>query len=161
MSLTLRGLSLALSIAVLALFALPEAARAGTLEKIRHVKVQVGKLDANHEACGLTRDAITEAFLAPVRKAGPTVTESSAYFLFVRVTSVPYIEETCVSYADVALLLTERYFNPATGGEKTGLVRLWSAGSLHSSGTPEHAGASGRALGRLGDQVADAWRRDQ
>lgn len=156
-----RSLSLGLMLATLALGLFAEQGQAAKLTNIQNAKFTVARLDANAEACGLRREAMKTAFLAPLKGSGIRITKSSAYAFYIKATSIQFIDDTCVTYVNAELLLAERYFNPATAGDQVGIIRLWFDGRLHATGREDHVNAVQTAFRKLGESFMKAWLRDQ
>jgi hypothetical protein len=133
-------------------------AKAQGLRDLREVKVGVADLGRYGEACGLNKETMEQAFFTPLAERGlGKVASGTAYRLFIRATSVTYVENSCVSYVDAQLLLTTRYFDPLTGGERPGNVQLWSRGGLYVSDQTEHAATLNTAFREMGKALGREW----
>ncbi len=143
------------------LWSLAPAHAFGKLEQIKNAKLTVANVNEHSEACGLSRDAMREAFLQPLRNSSIQITKSSAYFFYIKTTTIPYVKNTCITYVNAELLLTERYFNSATRSEKSGIIRLWSRGVLYTSGKSQHPEGVNSKFRELGRDFLQAWQRDQ
>ncbi len=147
----------------LAGFVIPQAggavaAQADALRNLREVKVSVAGLGPYGEACGLDKAAMERAFFVPLAERGlAKVASGTAYRILIRATSVTYVENSCVSYVEVQLLLNTRYFDPLIGEERPGSVRLWSGGGLFVSDRSEHAATLNSAFRGLGRNLGRDW----
>ncbi len=150
-----------LALCLVAPLFMTDSSQARGLDKIRNIKFTIANLNDQSAACGLTEEDLRSAFLAPLQGSGIKITTSSAYFFYIKTTTVTYIEDTCITYVDAELLLTERYFNPATGSERTGLIRKWLRGGLRASGKAQHAKAVSDVFNDLGAEFRRVWERDQ
>lgn len=134
----------------------------GELKNIRSFKFFVTGFSEYNKQCGLTPEVLRQAFTAPMTEAGLKVVQSStAYWITLRVTSVPQGERNCVSYVDAATNQTTRYFNNATLAERVGTVQHWSGGRIIVSDIVEHAEVASEAFRALGRNLVATWRRDQ
>ena len=133
-------------------------AQADPLTNVRAVKLNVGDIGPMGQTCGLTKDAIEAAFYGPLRERGiRAVRSGTAYRIFVRATTITYLQESCVSYVDAQLLVTTRYADPANNMERAGNVQLWTQGGIHASGRNEHAATLNSAFRQLGGSLGSAW----
>jgi hypothetical protein len=133
-------------------------ARADPLTNVRAVKLNVAKIGPMGQDCGLTKDAIETAFFEPLRERGiQTVQSATAYRIFVRATTITYLQESCVSYVDAQLLVTTHYADPANNLERAGNVQLWTQGGIHASGRSEHAATVNSAIRGLAMTLGSAW----
>ena len=156
---SIGALSLLLSLAM----SLISAAGAGDawgdpLQNVLAVKLTMPEPGAGTVACGLSRAPLEAAFFAPLARRGvEAVTSGTGYRIFLRATTIGYLEKTCVSYVEAQLLLTTRYQDAANQQERSGHVLLWSDGGLFASDARQHQGTLERAMGRLGDKLAARW----
>lgn len=133
-------------------------AQADPLRNVREVKLTIADLGHFGETCGLTKSALESAFFAPLRARGMRVVQSgTAYRIFIRATTMTYIEDSCVSFVDAQLLLTARYIDPASNLERVGTLQLWTQGGLHASDRTEHAASLNAAFRELGKGLASKW----
>ncbi len=133
-------------------------AQADPLTNVRAVKLNVGDIGPMGQDCGLTKDAIEAAFFGPLRKRGiRAVRSGTAYRIFVRATTITYLQDSCVSYVDAQLLVSTRYADPANKMERAGNVQLWTQGGIHASGRNEHAATLNSAFRQLGGSLGSAW----
>ncbi len=133
-------------------------AQADPLTNVRAVKLNVGDIGRMGQDCGLTKDAIEAAFFGPLRERGiRAVRSATAYRIFVRATTITYLQDSCVSYVDAQLLVSTRYADPANNMERAGNVQLWTQGGIHASGRNEHAAALNSAFRALGGSLGSAW----
>ena len=158
----MRRISILMSLLVLSLTVagpgMIQNARADPLTNVRAVKLNVGDIGQMGQDCGLTKDAIEAAFFAPLRQRGiRAVRSGTAYRIFVRATTITYLQESCVSYVDAQLLVSTRYADPANNMERAGNVQLWTQGGIHASGRNEHAATVNSAVGELGRNLGSAW----
>ncbi|MEE8534903.1 MAG: hypothetical protein V3S45_02585 [Kiloniellales bacterium] len=134
------------------------AAQADALRNLREVKVSVADFGPYGEACGLDKAAMERAFFVPLAERGLTkVVSGTAYRILIRATNVTYVENSCVSYVDVQLLLNTRYFDPLIGAERPGRVQLWYGGGLFLSDRSEHAATLNSAFRGLGRNLGRDW----
>jgi hypothetical protein len=133
-------------------------ARADPLTNVRAVKLNVANIGPMGQDCGLTKDAIETAFFEPLRERGiQAVQSATAYRIFVRATTITYLQDSCVSYVDAQLLVTTRYTDPADSLERAGNVQLWTQGGIHASGRSEHAATVNSAVRGLAMTLGSAW----
>ncbi len=139
-------------------FGVMQNARAEPLTNVRAVKLNIADIGPMGQDCGLTKDAIEAAFFGPLRERGIRAVQSAtAYRIFVRATTITYLQDSCVSYVDAQLLVTTRYADPANNMERAGNVQLWTQGGIHASGRNEHAAALNSAFRALGGSLGSAW----
>ncbi len=128
------------------------------LHNVRAVKLTMPEPGQAAESCGLSREALESAFFKPLAERGiRIVTSGTGYRLFLRATTIGYLEETCVSYIDAQLLLTTRCQDAANQQERSGHVQLWADGGLFASDGREHAATLEREMRRLGGNLAARW----
>ena len=128
------------------------------LRNVRAVKLTMPEPDEAAENCGLSRKALELAFFKPLAERGiEVVTSGTGYRLFLRATTIGYLEETCVSYIEAQLLLTTRYQDPANQQERSGHVQLWADGGLFASDGREHATTLEHGMLKLGSNLAARW----
>lgn len=133
-------------------------AQSDPLHGVREVKLTMPEPGEAGLSCGLDRRALETAFFEPLAGRGIRAVESgTGYRLFLRATTVTYLEGSCVSYAEAQLLLTTRYFDAANQQEQSGNVQLWADGGLFATDSREHAGTLERAMRRLGEKLAARW----
>jgi hypothetical protein len=133
-------------------------AQADPLTNVRAVKLNVADIGPMGQSCGLTKEAIEAAFFGPLRERGIRAVQSgTAYRIFVRATTITYLQESCVSYVDAQLLVSTRYADPANNMERAGNVQLWTQGGIHASGRNEHAATLSSAFRALGGSLGSAW----
>lgn len=133
-------------------------AQADPLTNVRAVKLNVADIGPMGQDCGLTKDAIEAAFFGPLRERGIRAVQSgTAYRIFVRATTITYLQDSCVSYVDAQLLVSTRYADPANNLERAGNVQLWTQGGIHASGRNEHAATLNSAFRALGGSLGNAW----
>ncbi len=133
-------------------------AAADPLTGVRSVKLAVAEVGSFGRSCGLNRDDLGKALFEPLRERGvEAVTSGTGYRLFVRATTIAYLEDSCVSYVDAQLLLTTRYMNQANGEELPGNVQIWTDGGLYASDREEHAATLALALRQFGNKLAESW----
>ncbi len=136
-------------------------AQGGAFEKIKSVKFFIVDFSEAGSACGLSKAALQEAFMAPAREQGLAVTDSSPYWIFVRATTLIYSEKSCITHVDAAVLVNTRYFNPATLQDRSGRVELWSKGNLLVSDIKVHSVVVNNAFREMGRDFLTQWQRDQ
>ncbi len=158
----MRRFSILMSLLVLSLtvagLGMMQNAQADPLTNVRAVKLNVGDIGPMGQTCGLTKDAIEAAFYGPLRERGIRVVQSgTAYRIFVRATTITYLQESCVSYVDAQLLVSTRYADPANKMERAGNVQLLTQGGIHASGRNEHAATLNSAFRQLGGSLGSAW----
>ncbi len=158
----MRRFSILMSLLVMGLTAaglgVMQYAQADPLTKVRAVKLNVGDIGRMGQDCGLTKDAIEAAFFAPLRERGiRAVRSGTAYRIFVRATTITYLQDSCVSYVDAQLLVSTRFADPANNMERAGNAQLWTQGGIHASGRNEHAAMLNSAFGELGGSLGNAW----
>ena len=108
------------------------------LRNVWAVKLTMPEPDEAAENCGLIRKALESAFFKPLAERGiEVVTSGTGYRLFLRATTIGYLEEACVSYIEAQLLLTTRYQDTANQQERSGHVLLWADGGLFASDVRE------------------------
>lgn len=130
-------------------------AAASPLSGIEKVKVSIASPNEFGEDCGLVTSGLRRAFFEPLADQGvQQVTSGSAYRVYIRTTTLTYDERACLSYVDAQLLLSTRYFDPATRLEQPGTVQLWTRGGLYVSDIDEHAAAVNSALRGFGRMLA-------
>jgi hypothetical protein len=128
------------------------------LHNVRAVKLTMPEPGEAAETCGLSREALETAFFKPLAERGIEVVASgTGYRLFLRATTIEYLEETCVSYIEAQLLLTTRYQDAANQQERSGHVQLWADGGLFASDAREHLATLERGMRRLGGNLAARW----
>jgi len=133
-------------------------AQGDPLHNVRTVKLTMPEPGEAGATCGLSRERLELAFFEPLAERGLEAAASgTGYRLFLRTTTIGYLEETCVSYIEAQLLLTTRYQDAANQQERSGHVLLWSDGGLHASDQREHGAAIERAMRRLGGNLAARW----
>ena len=136
----------------------PTMAWGDPLHNIRAVKLTMPELGEAAETCGLSREALETAFFEPLAERGIQVAASgTGYRLFLRATTIGYLEGTCVSYIEAQLLLTTRYQDTANQQERSGHVQLWADGGLFASDAREHLATLERGMRRLGSSLAARW----
>ena len=149
----LGAMALLLSVA-----ALTTSGRADPLHNIRAVKLTMPDVGEAGTECGLSRERLELAFFEPLAERGLEAVDSgTGYRLFLRATTIAYLEQACVSYVEAQLLLTTRYQDAANQQERSGHVQLWSDGGLHVSDRREHGDTVERAMRRLGGNLAARW----
>ncbi len=150
------ALALLLSLALWAAGA--TGAQGDPLHNVRAVKLTMPEPSQAAESCGLSREALESAFFKPLAERGiQIVTSGTGYRLFLRTTTISYLEETCVSYIEAQLLLTTLYQDAANQQERSGHVQLWADGGLFASDGREHAATLEREMRRLGGNLAARW----
>ena len=133
-------------------------AQGDPLSNVRAVKLTMPEPGEAAANCGLSRERLELAFFEPLAERGlEAVVSGTGYRLFVRTTTIAYLEETCVTYVEAQLLLTTRYQDAANQQERSGHVLLWSDGGLHASDKREHGATVERAMRRLGGGLAARW----
>lgn len=154
----MRGSSLGALLLLLSLSFSPTQAQGDPLSNVRAVKLTMPVPGEVGQSCGLDRDRLELAFFEPLAERGlEAVVSGTGYRLFLRTTTIAYLEETCVSYVEAQLLLTTRYQDTANQQERSGHVQLWSEGGLHASDKREHGAAVERALRAMGNALAARW----
>ncbi len=135
---------------------------AGEMKDVAAMKLKASGFGEAAKACGLDRAMAIDAFIGPLRVAGlEIVPQASGYWLLLRVTTIPWHDDTCVSYVETGVFQTTRYTNTATLSERVGNVQHWVDGGLFVSARSGHAGAVEQGFRALGQRVADRWRQDQ
>lgn len=148
---------LALSLVVpLALWAGPAAA--DPLTDVRKLKLDVADVGSFGRSCGLNREDLGKALFEPLGERGvEAVRSGTGYRLFIRATTIAYLQDSCVSYVDAQLLLTTRFVSQANGEEEPGNVQIWTDGGLYASDRDEHAATLALALRQFGNKLAESW----
>lgn len=153
---SIGALALLLSLALWAVGA--TGARGDPLSNVRAVKLTMPELGEAAQTCGLDREALEAAFFKPLAERGiQAVASGTGYRLFLRATTIGYLEETCVSYIEAQLLLTTRYQDTANQQERSGHVQLWADGGLFASDIREHLATLEREMRALGGKLAARW----
>ncbi len=156
-----------LLILLLTLFAMgagPVAAQSagGAMKGVFSLKFFVSNFSQNNLRCRLTAAGFEEAFTKPLRERNIQITKSSAYWIFIRATTLfQEEEESCITYIDAQLMASTRFFNPATASERAGKVELWSDGGLYISDLEEHSEQVNDAFAQLGRRFVIEWLQDQ
>lgn len=152
------ALALLLSLVFLSFAPGAAVAQSDPLHNVREAKLTMPEPGEAGAKCGLSRQPLQSAFFAPLAQRGIRAVESgTGYRLFIRATTISYLEGSCVSYVEAQLLLTTRYFDAANQQEHSGNVQLWADGGLFASDSREHAATVERAMRRLGDKLAARW----
>ena len=99
--------------------------------------------------------------MSRANSAGVTETDSSAYWVFIRATTLTYDENSCITNVDASLLVNTRYFDPGSASQLVGKVQLWSRGGLLISDITEHPSVVTNAFGDLGGLLAEELERDR
>lgn len=141
--------------------AVTPAVAGGPLENARRFKLFLTDLSEAGRSCDLTPSAMSAAFVRSLDDSGIQITESSAYWLNIRATTIRYSPEVCITNLDARAQVNTRYFNPATIDEKEGRVELWGRSLLLASDVEEHGVQVNSALRSLGQSFLERWRRDQ
>ena len=157
----LRRAAIALVLALLTLGSTAGESQAAKLTNLKDVKFTVAGVVEGAQDCGLTEERLQSSFLDPLKGSGVKVVEVSDYFFYIRVTTLRFVTEYCLTYVSAELLLGHRYFNPATNNDLWGLIRLWFSGTLITTGWEEHPAEIYSAFHALGDSFLKAWKRDQ
>jgi hypothetical protein len=135
---------------------------AGEMKDADAMKLRASGFGEAAKTCGLERAAAIDALTGPLRLAGLEIVEqASGYWLSVRVTTIPWHDDTCVSYVETGVFQTTRYTNTATLSERVGNVQHWIDGGLFVSARSGHAGVVEQGFRDLGQRLADRWRQDQ
>lgn len=133
-------------------------AQSEPLHGVLVVKLSMPEPDAAGKSCGLDRTTLEQAFFEPLSKRGiQTAPSGTGYRLFIRATTISYLEGTCVSYAEAQLLLATRFFDPANKQEQSGNVLLWADGGLYASDSREHADTVKQAMRALAERLGQRW----
>jgi len=134
------------------------AAQSQPLHDVRVVKVIMPEPGEQGQSCGLERQALERAAFEPLGKRGwREAASGTGYRLFLRTTTITYVEDTCVTYAEAHLLLITRYIDAAGQQEQSGKVLIWADGGLYASDTREHAETVKRAMRGLGEKLGARW----
>jgi hypothetical protein len=134
----------------------------GELRDVKAFKIYVTGFNEASLACGLEPEAMKDAFLQPLRDAGPVMAEeANGYWIAIRATSVVRQEATCVTFVDASVLQSTRYFNQSTDSERVGKVLHWADAGLIVSDEAGHGDVVKNAYLDLGRRLAEVWRRDQ
>lgn len=128
------------------------------LHDVRVVKVTMPEPGEQGQTCGLARQALERAFFEPLGKRGwREAASGTGYRLFLRTTTITYVQDTCITYAEAQLLLITRYFDATGQQEQSGKVLIWADGGLYASDTREHAETVKRAMRGLGERLGARW----
>jgi hypothetical protein len=78
---------------------------AGEMKDVAAMKLKASGFGEAAKACGLDRAMAIDAFIGPLRVAGlEIVPQASGYWLLLRVTTIPWHDDTCVSYVETGVL---------------------------------------------------------
>jgi hypothetical protein len=133
-------------------------AQSDPLHNVREVKLTMPEPGEAGKSCGLSRQLLETAFFEPLAERGLRVVASgTGYRLFLRATTIAYLEESCVSYVEAQLLLATRYQDSANQQEQSGNVQLWADGGLFASDSREHGATVEREMRGLGRKLAARW----
>jgi len=134
----------------------------GEMKDVTAMMLQASGFGEAAGACGIDRGGAIEAFTGPLRTAGLEIVErSSGYWLSVRVTTIVWHDDTCVSNIEAGVFQTTRYTNTATLSERVGKVQHWIDGGLFVSSRAAHTAIVEGGFHDLGRRAADRWRQDQ
>jgi hypothetical protein len=135
---------------------------AGEMKDVAAMKLQASGFGEAAGACGLDRGVAIDAVTGPLRVAGVDfVPQASGYWLSVRVTTIAWHDDTCVSYIETGVFQTTRYTNTATLSERVGKVQHWIDGGLFVSSKSGHGAVVEQGFRDLGQRAADRWQQDQ
>ena len=101
----LRRAATAMVLALLTLGSTAGESHAAKLTKIKDVKFTVAGVVEGAQACGLTEERLQSSFLDPLKGSGVKVVEVSDYFFYIRVTTLRFVTEYCLTYVSAELLL--------------------------------------------------------
>ena len=133
-------------------------AEADPFTKVKKLKLDIAEIGSYGESCGLSKEAFGLAFFEPLQKRGiEAVLSGTGYRIFIRATTIAYLQNSCVSYVDAQLLLTTRYRGPANAEEHSGNVQIWTKGGLYASDQSEHAATLALALREFGNNFVERW----
>jgi len=141
----------------------PDSADAaeGALKNVSAVKFFIGDFNEFSTKCGLDKGQLKQAFMGRANGGGISETDSSAYWIFIRATTLTYDENSCITNVDASLLVNTRYFDPGSAAEMVGKVQLWTRGGLLISDITEHPAVVTNAFGDLGGLLAEELERDR
>lgn len=150
--------ALLLALALQAIAPGAAVAQGQPLQGVRVVKVIMPEPGEQGQTCGLERQALEQAFFEPLGKRGwGEAASGTGYRLFLRTTTITYVEGTCITYAEAQLLLITRYFGADGQQEQSGKVLIWADGGLYASDTREHAETVKRAMRGLAERLGARW----